>query len=109
MNIHIITNSENKTIIECSVTTEDMFVAVNIRNFVDYLNELHKWSQSYFVDDIDQLSNIRDWCWEQRNSGEYNSTDEFVADKYNKLIGKYNAGLDEDDPKLLIYIIQSFE
>lgn len=101
--VHFIRNNENRTIIECEVVTHknDLSAAVNIREFVAKMKELHKWIQDDFTEDIASLAEIRGWWWEQaEDSGDYASIDDFVSEKFKAVVNKYNNG----DFEHLIYV-----
>lgn len=102
--VHFIRSFENRTIIECEVIAHknDLSAAVNIREFVSKMKELHKWDQDDFAEDIACLAEIRGWWWEQaEDSGQYASIDEFVAEKFKAVVDKYNH---DDAFEHLIYV-----
>lgn len=101
--VHFIRNSTNRTIIECQVSKDDLSASVNIKEFVNYLNDLHKWDRDSFTEDIHDLNEIRGWWWEYAKTvARYASIDDFVAEKFKEVVETHNENKEEDI--CLVYI-----
>jgi hypothetical protein len=90
--IHFLRDDRKQTIIECEVYNEDLRAATNIENYSRMLIDLHNKDLHYpFIEDISELDEIRGLWWEQiEDSGEYNSIDEFVKEKFQVVAKKHN-------------------
>ena len=90
--IHFLRNKQNRTIIECEVYNNDLSAATNIEEYSKMLIDLHNKDLHYsFIKSISDLDEIRGWWWEQaEDSGEYESIDKFVKEKYLNVAKMYN-------------------
>ena len=77
---HFLRTKDNRTIIACDVGSNDLSSSVDIREYTKmYLLLL----DNTFMESIAELDEIRGWWWEQaEDSGEYETIDEFVKEKY---------------------------
>lgn len=86
--IHFLRTKENKTIIECEVYSNDLSSAIDIYEYSMFLLNLEADLNEMFVDDINNLNEIRGLWWEkEKDFGNWKSIDEYVASQYKK-IGK---------------------
>lgn len=90
--IHFLRNDKNRTIIECSVYNGDLSAATNIEEYSKILIDLHNKDLHYpFIKVMSDLDEIRGWWWEQEeDSGNYESIDKFVEEKFLEVAKKYN-------------------
>lgn len=90
--IHYLRNQRNLTIIECSVYKGDLSTATNIEEYSKMLIDLHNKDLHYpFIKAISDLDEIRGWWWEvEEDSGNYESIDKFVQEKFLEVAKKYN-------------------
>ena len=90
--IHFLRNEINRTIVECEVYNDDLSASTNIENYSMMLIDLHNKDLHYpFIGAISQLDQIRGWWWEgAEDSGDYESIDEFVKEKFMAVAKKYN-------------------
>ena len=78
--IHFLRTNDNKTIISCNVSGHDLSSSVDIREYTSLFLRLLDLT---FMTSIAELDEIRSWWWEQAiDSGEYETIDEFVKEKY---------------------------
>jgi hypothetical protein len=91
--IHYLRTSNNRTIIECEVTKEDLSCSVNILEYSRMLLNLNEANKGYaksFLNDIDSLSDIRGLWWErEQDFGDWKSTDEFVKSQFNEVAKRW--------------------
>ena len=70
--VHFIRNAENRTIIECEVTSKDLSASVDILYYTEHYRSLYEKDISsavLFMDKMCDISNIRSWWWILSNSG----------------------------------------
>lgn len=90
--VHFLRNEYNRTIIECEVNKDDLRASTSIEEYSKMLIDLHNKDLHYpFIQAISELDEIRGWWWEQaEDSGDYESIDKFVREKFLKVANKYN-------------------
>ncbi len=89
--IHFLRNELNRTIIECEVYNNDLSAATNIKEYSWMVIDLqNKDMHGPFIEAIGDLDEIRGWWWEQaQDSGQYNSIDDFVKEKFLQVAQRY--------------------
>jgi len=91
--IHYLRTSQNRTIIECEVTKEDLGSSVHILEYSRMLLNLNEANKGYaksFLNDIDSLSEIRGLWWErEKDFGDWKSTEEFVKSRFTEVSEKW--------------------
>lgn len=90
--VHFLRNTLNRTIVECEVYGNDLSAGTNIKEYSAMLIDLHHKDMHYpFIQAIADLDQIRGWWWEQaEGSGEYDSIDDFVKEKFLEVAKKYD-------------------
>ena len=87
--VHFIRNAENRTIIECEVTSKDLSASVDILYYTEHYRSLYEKDISsavLFMDKMCDISNIRSWWWDsEEDGGEWDSIDEFVKTKFREV------------------------
>jgi hypothetical protein len=89
--VHFLRNDKNRTIIECEVYKDDLSSSTNIEEYSKMLLDLHHKDLHYiFIQSISDLDEIRGWWWEQAvDSGDYESMDDFVKEKFLSVAKKF--------------------
>ena len=97
--IYFIRDKRNNTIIECSVSKDDLRANVDIRNYTmqlfEYVDEDTKKGIPYldlkskalaFATSISELSEIRGWWWEgEKDFGDWDSIENFVGVQFTNV------------------------
>lgn len=81
---HFLRNKKNQTIISCDVGNDDLSSAIDIEIFsVMLIDQYNLNEHAKLIREFSDLDEIRGWWWEQaKDSGEYESIDMFVKEKY---------------------------
>jgi hypothetical protein len=89
--VHFLRNKKNNTIIECEVYTHDLSSVVSILEYSELLLSLPNEKQLEFVNDINELAEIRGWWWEKEEMfGDWDSINEFVAQTFINFSKKWD-------------------
>jgi len=87
--VHFLRTKDNKTIIECEVTKDDLSSALDVSEYSNLL--LSNDNKDNLIDDFSDLDDIRGWWWEKEEMmGDWKSIDEFVSHHYKIVALKYN-------------------
>lgn len=89
---HFLRNEKNQTIISCDVGNDDLSSAIDVEVFSHMLiNRYNLNEHAKLIREFSDLHEIRGWWWEQaEDSGEYESIDKFVKEKYLNVAKMYN-------------------
>lgn len=90
---HFLRNRNNRTIIECDVSSNDLDTSVDLEVYTKEFIIHYTTSNSVaneFMSDISDLSEIRNWWWErEREFGGWKSINAFVKAKFIDVAGKW--------------------
>ena len=87
--VHFLRNKENRTIIECQVSKEDLSSAVDITEYSYMLLSIDD-KKNFFMW-MTQLAEIRGWWWEsEEDSNQWKSIDDFVGNKFKYVASIYD-------------------
>lgn len=87
--IHFIRTKENKTLLECEVTKEDLHCSVGLEEYSNYL--LNTEDKQKFIQQISELYELRSLWWEvHEDSGKFKSKDDFVKYHFLKVVKEFD-------------------
>ena len=87
--VHFLRNKDNRTIIECQVSKEDLSSAVDITEYSYMLLSID--DKKNFIMWMTQLAEIRGWWWEsEEDSNQWKSIDDFVGNKFKYVASIYD-------------------
>jgi len=91
--VHYLRTSQNRTIVECEVTKNDLSSSVGVTEssrMLLNLNEANKGYAKTFLSEIASLSEIRGEWWEYAEmKGEWKSIDDFVKSRFEEVASKW--------------------
>jgi len=91
--VHYLKTSEKRTIISCEASKLDMSSSVNIQAYSRMLLNLMEANKGYaksFLDEISDLSEIRETWWEfAESTGKFESINDFVASRFKEVASKW--------------------
>lgn len=92
--VYFLRNEQNRTIIECTVYTDDLSASVDVLEYTKKLLEIYTQSNfnaNEFANDISNLSEIRGtWFEYEMDFGDSKSIDDFVKKSFIKVAEKWN-------------------